>query len=287
MNLKDLSLNKMKSGKTFNVAGIDTGIPNPLGAAADTAKSKFYNTMAGLEGGGSTTGGGGGYTFVGGDGTGSGLENLLGGAKKVAPYVAAGLGFALGSSGNSGETTQALPTQTTQTSPAQNVYQTETIGGYTYDQLEQGYANALAAGDTVAANQIASLIDLLDKRVERVQEATKSNTSSTALDAVNQLEQLYNNIGASGTGVIQGKVTSAGNWLTGGGYNTAAQTYDSMKKGMLGLILKKGLSESGALSDADIQRAMNLLPNLDTNEKAAKAQFSQLRQLLQTVAQNG
>ena len=111
MTLKDLAGNKLKNAKNINIAGIDTGIPNPATSLGEKIRGAYYNAAERLENARAGAGAGGAgtsagdYTFTGGDGSASGLGNLLGGAKKVAPYaLAAGVGFMAGRGGNGGST---------------------------------------------------------------------------------------------------------------------------------------------------------------------------------------
>lgn len=290
IKVKNLSGNPMKKEPTVNIFGVDTGVPNPVTKGAEKIKEKFYERQAyGAGGGNGASGAENTINFETTDTPrNSVLSNILGKKSGLAKNAALiGGGAILGSMLNGGGQNQDQTYNTAMgyTDVAeQNLdpYETYTLGGYTYSDYEQGLANAISAGNAAAAETISSLMEILANRIERMQPA-KNSGSSTALRAVQQLEQLYNAIG-NGAGVINGRLTYLGNKITGGGLNPTAANYESMKNGMLGVILKKGLSESGALSDADIQRAMALLPGLDTDPRAARGQFNQLYQLLQTIA---
>ena len=300
MSLKNLETNKMKAGKTFNIAGVDTGVPNPLGTATEKLKSKFYQKAAQAEAklggagggtGGGTTGGGG-YVFD--NGSRSSLSGLLGNAKKIAPYaVGAGIGLMMGGNRGGGDSdieaqntsmlggNTAQPTQETVSDPYNDV----TIGGYTYAELEDGYFNAMAAGDTNAAKQIASLMDVLEGRVSRVADAQeksqKSSTMSAGMNVLNQLYALYKKAGGS-QGIIGGTFTGAMNNITGGAYNTDVATYDQTRA-LTSSLLARALGEKGTLSDTDRKYINDNLPKMTDDPAVAEKKFNAIYQLLEAA----
>ena len=81
-------------------------------------------------------------------------------------------------------------------------------------------------------------------------------------------------------GPIGGRFTQFMNTLTGGGYNPAVSAYDSGASGSLGTIIK-ALGDTGALSEGDQKRALELLPKTTDSEQAAKMKYQQLIQILQ------
>lgn len=306
MTLKDLAGNKLKNAKNINIAGIDTGIPNPATSLGEKIRGAYYNAAERLENaraGAGAAGGAGGagtpagdYTFTGGDGSASGLGNLLGGAKKVAPYaLAAGIGFMAGKGGNGGSTgtlgedMTSLSGQGTTDATAQAVadpYQTTTIGGYTYQQLEDGYFNALMAGDTAAANQIAQLLDVLQKRIERTTASTSesgsNDTMSAGLNILNQLYGLYQQMGGA-QGVVGGNVTNALNTLSGGAYNADVATYNQTRA-LTSSMLARALGEKGTLSDTDRKYINDNLPKVTDDPTVAEKKFRAIYNMLQTAA---
>lgn len=299
MSLKNLETNKMKAGKTFNIAGVDTGVPNPLGTATEKLKSKFYQKAAQAEAklggvgggtGGGTTGGGG-YVFDG--GSRSGLSGLLGNAKKIAPYaVGAGIGLMMGGNRGGGDSDIAQQnealfsglSQTTQ-EPAVDPYESQTIGGYTYAELEDGYFNAMAAGDTNAAKQIASLMDVLEGRVSRVAEAQEKNEKSAALSAgmniLNQLYTLYKRAGG-GQGSVGGRVTGVLNAVSGGAYNSDVATFEQTRA-LTSSLLSRALGEKGTLSDTDRKYINDNLPSITDDPIVAEKKFNAIYQLLEAA----
>ena len=301
----NLSGNPMKEEPTINIFGINTGARNPFTAGADKIKEKFYERQAygpgGSGGAGSNFGGGsvpptGGsgaenninFTTVGGGRTGT-LGNLLGKAKN-AGLVGAGVlgGMALGGGGggsNSGSTDFSAMSYSPNTTaePEIDPYSTMTIGGYTYDQLENGYTAALMAGDSDAAKLIANMMGMLDDKIERYNTAKEKSSDSSGIAskqkaALNVLSGLMGNYQAQGP--IGGRFTQFMNTITGGGYNPAVSAYDSGASGSLGTIIK-ALGDTGALSEGDQKRALELLPKTTDSEQAAKMKYQQLIQILQ------
>jgi hypothetical protein len=319
IRLQDLAANKLKAQKTINIAGINTGIPNPTGNIADAIKGAYYNaaeraervrnaaggaasagTTGGTAGGAGTppsgSGGSTGYTFEGpaGEGTAqSGLSGLLGKARKIAPYAAAaGIGYIAGGGGRSGSsdlgdmTTLGGESLVQEETPVADPYQTETIGGYNMEQLEEGYARALAAGDTNAAKQIASLMEVLENRVKRVSAATESasgsNTMSAGMNILNQLYSMYKQMGGS-QGVIGGNITNLLNDLSGGAYNADVSTYNQTRA-LTSSLLARALGEKGTLSDTDRKYINDNLPKVTDAPEVAEKKFRAIYQMLETAA---
>lgn len=315
IRLQDLAANKLKAQKTINIAGINTGIPNPTGNIADTIKGAYYNaaeraerarnaaaagTTGSAAGGAGTppsgSGGSTGYTFEGpaGEGTAqSGLSGLLGKARKIAPYAAAaGIGYIAGggrggSSDYSGDlTTLGGDSLAQEKAPVADPYQTQTIGGYNMEELEEGYARALAAGDTNAAKQIASLMDVLENRVKRVSASTESasgsNTMSAGMNILNQLYQMYKQMGGS-QGIIGGNITNLLNDLSGGAYNADVSTYNQTRA-LTSSLLARALGEKGTLSDTDRKYINDNLPKVTDAPEVAEKKFRAIYQMLETAA---
>lgn len=296
--IDDLSGNKIKEGPTINLFGTDTGINNPLTAGAEKIKEKIYERQAYGGGAGGNSGTGGvpptgsagpenniNFETVGRTGT---LGNLLGRAKNaglVGAGVLGGMMLGGGGSGNGGYNDWAnIETGADTVTQAVDPYKQLTIGGYTYDQLENGYTAALMAGDTKAAQMIANMIGMLDDKIKRYQaeqEATgASGIASKQKAALNVLSSLMNNYQAQGP--IGGRFTQFMNALTGGGYNPNTAAYDSGAKGSMSTVIK-ALGDTGALSEGDQQRALELLPNTQDSPEAAKLKYQQLVQILKSA----
>lgn len=300
--INDLAGNKIKEGPTINVFGTDTGIPNPLTSGAERLKEKIYERQAYGGGGAGGNGGGGSIPPYGGNGaensinfttaggqTGT-LGNLLGRAKN-AGLVGAGIlgGMALGGGGSGSGGSTDFSTMgnnmlgTSSEEPETDLYNSVTIGGYTYQELEDGYFRAVQAGDEGAAKLIANMMSMLDDKVKRYSDAKSSGSSSSGIAskqkaALNVLSGLMNNYQAQGP--IGGRFTQLLNALTGGGYNPGIAAYDSGAQGSLGTIIK-ALGDTGALSEGDQRRALELLPKTTDSEEAAKYKYQQLIQILQ------
>lgn len=299
--INDLAGNKIKEGPTINVFGTDTGIPNPLTSGAERLKEKIYERQAYGGGGAGGNGGGGSIPPYGGNGaensinfttaggqTGT-LGNLLGKAKN-AGLVGAGIlgGMALGGGGSSSGSTDFSTMGnnmlgTASEEPETDLYNSVTIGGYTYQELEDGYFRAVQAGDEGAAKLIANMMSMLDDKVKRYSDAKSNSSSSSGIAskqkaALNVLSGLMSNYQAQGP--IGGRFTQLLNAITGGGYNPGIAAYDSGAQGSLGTIIK-ALGDTGALSEGDQRRALELLPKTTDSEEAAKYKYQQLIQILQ------
>lgn len=304
--INDLAGNKIKEGPTLNVFGVDTGATNPFTAGAEKLKEKIYERQAyGAGGAGGSAGGGAGFagggsgaentinfTSPAGGGRAGTLGNLLGRAKS-AGMVGAGVlgGLMLGSDGGSGGGSNDFSTMgnamlgnTASEEPEADLYNSVTIGGYNYQELEDGYMRAVQAGDDSAAKLIANMMSMLDDKVNRYYTANKNKSSDSSgiagkqKAALNVLSGLMNNYEAQGP--IGGRITQLLNAITGGGYNPSVSAYDSGSAGALGTIIK-ALGDTGALSEGDQKRALELLPKTTDSEGAAKYKYQQLIQILQ------
>ena len=305
IKIGNLSGRPLKEEPTINIFGIDTGAKNPFTAGAEKIKEKIYERQSygGGAGGGNSGAGGvpptGGtaaenninFNYGGGSQGQNTLSSLLGKAK-TAGLVGAGVlgGMALG--GGGGGQGQKLDLQDLstiygggETAAEADPYQTMTIGGYTYDQLENGYVRAMQAGDTNAAKLIANMMGMLDDKISRYQSSQKASTSGSGTAAkqkaaLNVLSGLMQNYEAQGP--IGGRFTQFMNSITGGGYNPSVAAYDSGAKGSLGTIIK-ALGDTGALSEGDQQRALALLPNTTDSAEAAQQKYQQLIKILQAA----
>lgn len=327
MKINELSGNKLKTEPTINILGIDTGINNPFTAGGDKIKEKIYERQA-YGAGGAGAGAGGGAGTPGGTGvppTGaegpinfetvggqpSKLRGLL--AKgKDAGLVGAGVlgGLMLGGNGGGQPTAggqtladvlqgnQMQQQQAQMGSMADEGYGTDpyagmTVGGYTYNELADGYARALQAGDASAAESIAKLMGIIEDRAtatlnrqkyeSSLKDSSGNTNSASAVNVLSNLYDLYNNI-KGGTGPIAGNITNALNAITGGGYNTEANTYWSVSRGALGKMIK-GMGDTGALSEGDQKRALQMIPNITDTREAAEQKFMALYNILSSAAQ--
>lgn len=300
ITINDTAGNKMKDGTPLNIAEMAK-------AGAEKIKEKYYENIAS---GGSGFGGRSGGTGTAGAGASGepnsinfqttevargGLGGLLGKAKD-AGLVGGGIlgGLLLGGSGsgsdnaslNGGTLGDMLNAQNmaNQQEMAQGTdpYYGMTIGGYSYDQLEQGYMAATMAGDGDAAKLILNMMGMLEDKADRYAKANESKDKiSNTSSAVNVLSELYNLYGdiKGGTGPVAGYATNFLNNITGGGYNTEANTYWQVAQGALGKLIK-GMGDTGALSEGDQKRALQMIPTITDTREAAEQKFKALYQIL-------
>jgi hypothetical protein len=160
-----------------------------------------------------------------------------------------------------------------------------TLGGYSYDDLENAYVSAIMAGDSGAANVITDMIGMLDAKTKRLQTNTKdSGTSQKQQAAMDILDTLMGNFQAQGP--IGGTVTNILNNLTAGNYNYRTANYNEQTKGSLSMIIK-ALGETGALAEGDVERAMGLIPQITDSKEKAADKYQQLMAMLQSAVQGG
>ena len=300
VTINDTAGNKMKDGVPLNIAEMAK-------AGAEKIKEKYYENIAsggsgfgGKSGGTGTAGAGASgqpnsINFQTTEGARGGLGGLLGKAKD-AGLVGGGIlgGLLLGGSGsgsdgaslNGGTLGDMLNAQNMakQQEMAQGTdpYYGMTIGGYSYDQLEQGYMAATMAGDGDAAKLILNMIGMLEDKADRYAKANESkDKTSNSSSAVNVLSELYNLYGdiKGGTGPVAGYATNFLNNITGGGYNTEANTYWQVAQGALGKLIK-GMGDTGALSEGDQKRALQMIPTITDTREAAEQKFKALYQIL-------
>ena len=289
MQMEDFIGLQSPKGDTLKVLGMDLGVDNPMPKAAGAVKKGVLKAkdvlgsdkgklaliaggagglglLGGLLAGGNGGGGDGGYYPY---ANGSALNALTGGSDVV--YGGNGMNTALGG-GNA--TTNALMGNAV-------VSETPTLGGYTYDDLENAYMAALMAGDSDAAKVITGMIDMLDAKVERNKaNAADTGTAQKQQAAMDILNTLMGNFEAQGP--IGGTFTNILNNLTGGNYNYRTANYNEQAKGSLSLIIR-ALGESGALAEGDVERAMGLIPQITDSKEKAMDKYQQLMSMLQSA----
>lgn len=291
MKMKDFIGLKAPSEKTLNVLGIDTGVANPLPKASKAVQKGVLKAkdvlgsdkgklalIAGGAGGIGLLGG----LLAGGNGGGGGQNygnmSMLGALTGDSDVVYGGKGMNT-QLGGGNATTGALGGN------AGDLGNAFTIGGYSYDDLENAYVSAVMAGDSGAAEVIADMIGMLDSKVKRLQTNTKdSGTAQKQQAAMDILNTLMGNFQAQG--FIGGNITNILNGLTGGNYNYQAANYNEQAKGSLSLIIR-ALGESGALAEGDVERAMGLIPQITDSEEKAYDKYVKLMTMLQSAGQGG
>ena len=282
MIAQDLVGLKLPTQKNLNIMGVDTGIKNPLPDLGKKVGELPLRAKAAMENGLSENAK---TVAAGGLGVLGGLlgASAIGGGNNQAPASMSTLGGLTGGDSISGMGSMSALDAMNEAAPSQRA----TLGGYTYDDLENAYVAAIMAGDSGAANAIADMIDMLDARVERTKSTAKSSSGDAkALAGLNTLEELYRlyqSFGGS-QGVIKGNITNALNTVSGGAYNPAAATFDSVAQGSIGRIVK-AMGDSGTLSDSDKENALKMIPKVSDSPALAEQKFQSLYSLLMEAAQ--
>lgn len=292
MKMKDFIGLKAPTEKTLNVLGVDTGVSNPLPKASKAVQKGVLKAKDKLS---SDTGktatialGAGGLGLLGGLLAGGNNGNS-GNVGNISMLNAITSGSDAVSGGN-GMNTQ-LGTQNGSTATlggnAGNYDAEPTINGYTYDDLENAYFNAIMAGDSGAASVIEGMIGVLDNKLKRQQTLSKNSKSSETAQkqqaAMDILNTLMGNFEAQGP--IAGTFTNILNNLTGGNYNYQAANYNEQAKGSLSMIIK-ALGETGALAEGDVERAMGLIPQITDSQEKAADKYQKLMAMLQSAGGN-
>lgn len=289
MKMKDFIGLQAPKEKTLNVIGIDTGIANPLPKLSKTAKNTALKAKGALQTENGKNAaialGAGGLGLLGGllaGGNNGGNQNMgnmstLGALTGDSDVVYGGngintqVGSKNGSTANLGGNTG---------NSADMPY---TIGGYSYDDLENAYVSAIMAGDSGAADVIADMIGMLDNKSKRLKETkSSSGTAQKQQAAMDILNTLMGNFQAQGP--ISGTLTNVLNSLTGGNYNYQAANYNEQSRGSLAMIIK-ALGDSGALAEGDVERAMGLIPQITDSEQKAYDKYQNLMSMLQSAGQ--
>lgn len=286
MKMKDFIGLQAPKEKTLNVLGVDTGIANPLPKLSKTAKNTALKAKGALQTENGKNAaialGAGGLGLLGGllaGGNGGGNQNIgnmstLGALTGDSDVVYGGNGMNTQVGGQNGSTA-ALGGN------AGNSADTSyTIGGYSYDDLENAYVSAIMAGDSGAAGVISDMIGMLDAKTKR--QESKTSKSGKAQAAMDILNTLMGNFQAQG--FIGGNITNILNGLTGGNYNYHAANYNEQGRGSLGMLIR-ALGDSGQLAEGDVERAMGLIPQITDSKEKATDKYQKLMSMLQSAGQ--
>jgi hypothetical protein len=284
MKMKDFVGLKAPSEKTLNVLGVDTGVANPLPKLSKAVQKGALKAKDVLQSDGGKTAaialGAGGLGLLGGllaGGNGGGNQNIgnmstLGALTGDSDVVYGGNGMNT-QLGGGNAVTGALGGNNDEL----------TLGGYSYDDLEDAYVAAIMAGDSGAAGVIADMIGMLDAKTKRQEsKKSKSGTAQKQQAAMDILNTLMGNFQAQGP--IGGTFTNILNGLTGGNYNYQAANYNEQAQGSLSMIIK-ALGETGALAEGDVQRAMGLIPQITDSKEKAADKYQKLMVMLQSAGQ--
>lgn len=291
MQMKDFIGLKAPAEKTLNVLGVDTGVANPLPKISKAVQNTALKAKDKLS---SDTGktaaialGAGGLGLLGGllaGGNNGGNQNMgnmstLGALTGDSDVVYGGNGINTQLGGKNGATA------TLGGNTGNSADTSYTIGGYSYDDLENAYVSAIMAGDSGAADVIADMIGMLDNKSERLKDTkSSSGTAQKQQAAMDILNTLMGNFQAQGP--ISGTFTNILNSLTGGNYNYQAANYNEQSRGSLAMIIK-ALGDSGALAEGDVERAMGLIPQITDSEEKAYDKYAKLMTMLQSAGQGG
>lgn len=169
--------------------------------------------------------------------------------------------------------------------------QTQSPAAFSSQQLGQAYMAAMASGDLVAAEQLASMYQMaanMEQAQAQSPALSQSNQSAlasadNATNTLNQLEQLYANAGgAKGRlgGFVQGLTANAG-------LDSNAKAYSDLAQASVTQIAK-ALAGSGAgtVSDADARVIIEALPTLYSTPEEARIKFDDLRRRLEAARNN-
>lgn len=282
MIAQDLVGLKLPTQKNINIMGVDTGIKNPLPEIGKKVGDLPLKAKAAMENGLSDNTK---VALAGGAGLLGGLlgASALGSGNKQPTTSMSTLGGLTSGDSMSGFGGMSAMDAMNESAPSQQA----TLGGYTYNDLENAYVSAIMDGDSESADVIADMIGMLDARVERTKSATKSSSgdakAQSALNTLEELYRIYQSFGGS-QGVVKGNITNALNAVSGGAYNPAAATFDSVAQGSIGRIVK-AMGDSGALSDTDKQNALKMIPKVSDSPALAEQKFQSLYSLLMEAAQ--
>lgn len=284
MKMKDFIGLQAPKEKTLNVLGVDTGIANPLPKLSKAAKNTALKAKGALQTENGKTAaialGAGGLGLLGGllaGGNNGGNQNMgnmstLGALTGDSDVVYGGNGINTQVGGKNGSTANLGGNN-----------DELTLGGYSYDDLENAYVSAIMAGDSGAADVIADMIGMLDAKTKRQESnKTKSGTAQKQQAAMDILNTLMGNFQAQGP--VGGTFTNILNSLTGGNYNYQAANYNEQSRGSLAMIIK-ALGDSGALAEGDVERAMGLIPQITDSEAKAYDKYQNLMSMLQSAGQ--
>ena len=284
MKMKDFIGLKAPTEKTLNVLGVDTGVTNPLPKLSKAVQKGALKAKDALQSDGGKTAaialGAGGVGLLGGllaggnNGGGQNYSNMstLGALTGDSDVVYGGNGMNT-QLGGGNATTDALGVNNDEL----------TLGGYSYDDLENAYVAAIMAGDSGAADVITDMIGMLDAKTKRQESKTpKSGTAQKQQAAMDILNTLMGNFQAQGP--VGGTFTNILNGLTGGNFNYQAANYNEQAKGSLSMIIK-ALGETGALAEGDVERAMGLIPQITDSEQKAYDKYQKLMLMLQSAGQ--
>ncbi len=149
-------------------------------------------------------------------------------------------------------------------------------------QLHMASMLALQSGDIKSAQVLSAFADQaaqFEKSMGPAKMSTdqrKAETAATsALGVVDQIEKAYNEVGGA-QGAITGTARNLGGKVR---LDQDANYYNSQREGYLSRIAR-AFGEVGTLAEGDVQRAINLIPDLADTPENAQKKLAGLRQLI-------
>jgi hypothetical protein len=165
--------------------------------------------------------------------------------------------------------------------------------GYTEEQLAQGYAKAVMAGDTKAASKIKTLLDIETANVKRVtgkalstQIVTKLAAADSANSILDQIESSVSTIGQSKYGPLARIIGPMKNLAGKTGFNEDVSAYNdfvrTIKPG-----LAKSLGQVGNLTATEQKDAIAMLENATSmSQTEFNKKIGMLRDLINKNKEN-
>jgi hypothetical protein len=182
-----------------------------------------------------------------------------------------------------------------------------TLGGYTLQQLEDGYTKAMTAGDTQAAKQLADMIDQLYTKQEFVDNMVNTSieqqgalssggqyadlTSSqqnqiigyqNAASSIDELENLFNQAGG-GQGFLMGNIANIASQF---GLNNGVQLYNAQRQALINTIKAAIGKTDAANTEPEVQRLLLMIPETSDNQAVAQGKLDSLRQTMNSMLNN-
>lgn len=162
------------------------------------------------------------------------------------------------------------------------------------DTLSVAMESALASGDIDSYGKLASLYKQAADIYEMQNQSASNglgNLSSTQLaevnkidnasNAIDELESLYAKAGG-GKGVLGG---NGANFMASIGLNNDVAAYNSMSKGLINQIMAAVGKTDSLNNEGEVQRALDLIPQITDTQEVANAKLESLRRMLGNTKQ--
>ena len=185
-----------------------------------------------------------------------------------------------------GAPSQAEAESQTVSQPYGNQYFEETGDMWT-DVLGNALSKAIDDNDVELFGELYTMYqDALSKNSKSGSTSGLSATQQTQLakfdsadNAIDELEGLFDNAGG-GKGPIFGNLQSlAGDW----GWDSNARTYNQLSEGLINVIAQAVGKTDSLNTEGEVQRALQLIPQLTDDDQTARNKLEELRRMLQTT----